>query len=59
MPKRLPAALLAIGLAAPAHAGGIPVIDVTAISQLIQQIAYWQQPPWASSSTSCTAPTTP
>lgn len=43
MPKRLPAALLAVCVAAPVDAGGIPVIDVAAISQLIQQIAYWQQ----------------
>jgi type IV secretion system protein VirB5 len=33
----------AMGLTAPARSQGIPVIDVAAITQLIQQIAYWEE----------------
>lgn len=45
MRKPLTTALLAAMLAAtaPAKAAGIPVIDVAAITQLIQQLSYWQQ----------------
>lgn len=45
MPKHLAAIVLAIAaglLPTRAHAG-IPVIDVTAVANLIQQISYWQQ----------------
>src|SRR5687768_13168047 len=36
--------LAAAALLVPLHArAGIPVIDVTAIAQLVQQVTYWQQ----------------
>lgn len=34
---------VALGTAPPSQATGIPVVDVAAIVQLIQQIGYWQQ----------------
>lgn len=37
------ASVVALALMKPVHAGGIPVIDVAAIAQLIQQLNYWQQ----------------
>lgn len=45
MHRHLPALLLAAmtSLASPGVKAGIPVIDVTAVANLMQQIAYWQQ----------------
>jgi type IV secretion system protein VirB5 len=40
---KLAAIAVAIGVTAPARSQGIPVIDVAAIAQLIQQIAYWEE----------------
>jgi type IV secretion system protein VirB5 len=44
MHRFLVALLLVAGSLAPLHAkAGIPVIDVTAVANLIQQVMYWQQ----------------
>ncbi len=44
MHRFLVAFLLAAASLAPLHAkAGIPVIDVTAVANLIQQVMYWQQ----------------